>query len=378
MSLVEDHFKLHHPPFPQAVDKAALLAHTALKDAVERMRFALECDAIALLTAESGCGKTTALAHLARELDPRRCFRRHHDAPRAGIHRYRRAPLSVRHTSSGSRQAIEYRLCSPAFPRDFSTMTDWITISATHYTIGLTNAEARTLAEASAEAMRQREVDGFSAAEERDATVGDPSWVEQRLLELYPAHEVDIAAFEISAFPVTSDEFEQFLRATGEADPLGWRDPRNRDPRCAVVGVSYEQAAAYARWAGARLPTEYEWELAARGGARRPFPWGTHYPVWLDEHEFALSWPVGTHSDLAAPNGVHDLVTRRGEWCDSLFVPYPGTDMQRWRQRWPDAEREGWRVLRGVETVEAVACGVARLGFPTRPQSTEAGFRLAR
>lgn len=84
MSLVEDHFKLHHPPFPQAVDKAALLAHTALKDAVERMRFALECDAIALLTAESGCGKTTALAHLARELDPRRCFRRHHNAPRAG------------------------------------------------------------------------------------------------------------------------------------------------------------------------------------------------------------------------------------------------------------------------------------------------------
>ena len=70
MSLVEDHFKLHHPPFPQAVDKVALLQHSTLKDAVERLRFALDRDAIALLTAESGCGKTTVLAHLARELDP--------------------------------------------------------------------------------------------------------------------------------------------------------------------------------------------------------------------------------------------------------------------------------------------------------------------
>lgn len=257
-------------------------------------------------------------------------------------------------------------------------MTSWIRFSPTRFTIGLTPAEARSLAEASAEAMRQREVDGFSAAEERDATVGNPSWVEARLLELYPAHEVEIAAFELAAFPVTTQELEQFLRETGDADPLGWRDPRNRDPQCAVVGVSYEQAVAYAKWAGARLPTEHEWELAARGGARRPFPWGTHYPLWLDDHEYALAWPVGRHADLAAPNGAHDLVTRRGEWCDTLFAPYPGADVQAWRKRWPDAEREGWRVLRGVETDEAVASAVSRLGFPPRPQSTEAGFRLAR
>jgi type II secretory pathway predicted ATPase ExeA len=69
MSLVEDHFKLHHPPFPQAVDKTGLLQHPSLKEAVERLRFALDRDAIALLTAESGCGKTTVLAHLTRELE---------------------------------------------------------------------------------------------------------------------------------------------------------------------------------------------------------------------------------------------------------------------------------------------------------------------
>jgi formylglycine-generating enzyme required for sulfatase activity len=257
-------------------------------------------------------------------------------------------------------------------------MTTWISFSATRYQIGLTASEARVLAKASADAMRQREIDGWTEREERDATTGDDNWVEAQLLALYPAHEIDIASFDIAATPVTSGEYEQFLRATADADPLGWRDPRNRDANHAVVGVSYEAAAAYAQWAGARLPTEYEWELAARGGARRPFPWGTQYPQWLDEHEIALSWPVGSHADLAAPNGAHDLVTRRGEWTQSLFVPYPGSDVQAWRSRWPDAEREGWRTLRGVETNEAVASAVTRLGFPPRPQSTEAGFRLAR
>ncbi len=70
MSIVEDHFKLSGPPFPQSAEPAALLSHQSLRDAVERVRFAIDRDGIALLTAESGCGKSTALGWLARELDP--------------------------------------------------------------------------------------------------------------------------------------------------------------------------------------------------------------------------------------------------------------------------------------------------------------------
>jgi type II secretory pathway predicted ATPase ExeA len=70
MSLVEDHFKLHRPPFPQAVDAPALLHHQSLKEALERLRFAVDRDGIALLSAESGCGKSTVLGCLSRELDP--------------------------------------------------------------------------------------------------------------------------------------------------------------------------------------------------------------------------------------------------------------------------------------------------------------------
>jgi type II secretory pathway predicted ATPase ExeA len=69
MSLIEDHFKLHHPPFPQTAEPAAVLNHQSLKDALDRLRFAVDRDGIALLTAESGCGKSTVLGCLARDLD---------------------------------------------------------------------------------------------------------------------------------------------------------------------------------------------------------------------------------------------------------------------------------------------------------------------
>jgi type II secretory pathway predicted ATPase ExeA len=70
MSHVEDHFKLHRPPFPQAAEPAALLHHQSLKDALERLRFAADRDGLAVLSAESGCGKSTVLGCLARDLDP--------------------------------------------------------------------------------------------------------------------------------------------------------------------------------------------------------------------------------------------------------------------------------------------------------------------
>ena len=69
MSIIEDHFKLHRPPFPQSAEAASLLHHQSIKDALDRLRFALDRDGIALLTAESGCGKSTVLGCLARDLD---------------------------------------------------------------------------------------------------------------------------------------------------------------------------------------------------------------------------------------------------------------------------------------------------------------------
>lgn len=70
MNLIEEHFNLHRPPFPQAADTPALLHHQSLKEALDRLRFAVNRDGIALLSVESGCGKSTVLGCLSRELDP--------------------------------------------------------------------------------------------------------------------------------------------------------------------------------------------------------------------------------------------------------------------------------------------------------------------
>jgi type II secretory pathway predicted ATPase ExeA len=70
MSLIETHFNLHRPPFPQSAEDAAILHHTPLKDAHDKLRFTVERNGIALLSAESGCGKSTLLGCFSRDLDP--------------------------------------------------------------------------------------------------------------------------------------------------------------------------------------------------------------------------------------------------------------------------------------------------------------------
>jgi gamma-glutamyl hercynylcysteine S-oxide synthase len=143
-----------------------------------------------------------------------------------------------------------------------------------------------------------------------------------------PRHTVELAPFEIDRTPVTNEAFAQFVAESGAEPPLYWeRDGEGGwvsaamgrrtplDPGRPVVHVDFAAADAFARWAGKRLPTELEWEAAARGADRDR--------ANLDH----LAWePVaaGAYSDAASDCGAVQMLGDVWEWTTSHFTAYPG------------------------------------------------------
>lgn len=242
-----------------------------------------------------------------------------------------------------------------------------------------------------------------------------------------PAHTVDLAAFRIDRTEVTNAQFAEFLNALG-VQPLGttragraraanfapaqqrWflesAEPRDtlvialdddevriaiRDGRFAaepgfdehpVAETSWAGAAAYCRWRGARLPTEVEWEAAARGAQGRAYPWGDATPT----PQFATigrrsgdTAPVGSAPRGATPEGVLDLAGGLAEWTSTLYRPYP----YRADDGREDPRIAGERVTRGGDYVFQSApehlVGWHRRGFSRAPDAghRHIGFRCA-
>jgi formylglycine-generating enzyme required for sulfatase activity len=152
-----------------------------------------------------------------------------------------------------------------------------------------------------------------------------------------PRRRVELDAFEIARFPVTQGEWALFLDATElDARPDHWRGPR--PPRHAashpVWGVSFAQALLYAEWlserAGVqyRIPSEAEWEKAARGVDGRIFPWGERFEARrcnTREGGIGAATPVGVYPDGASPCGALDMAGNVEEYTADLYGPYPGS-----------------------------------------------------
>ncbi len=161
-----------------------------------------------------------------------------------------------------------------------------------------------------------------------------------------PAHPFDLDVFAIDRTPVTNREFAAFLNAVGPVNAQGERrfDFDDRDARIhqtdgrwvaeagfedhPVVEVSWLGARDYCAQAGKRLPTEAEWEKAARGTDDRQYPWGDTPPDRTRAH-FHAGWnetlPVGRLPKGASPYGVLDLAGNVWEWVNSAYRPYPYT-----------------------------------------------------
>jgi formylglycine-generating enzyme required for sulfatase activity len=132
-----------------------------------------------------------------------------------------------------------------------------------------------------------------------------------------PHHRVRLDAFAIAPRPVTNAAYQRFLEATGAAPPPWWTDPRFADPEQPVVGVSWFEAVAYCAWlssetgASCRLPTEAEWEKAARGGLEGArFPWGDERPS-----PPSFDRPPRVGETPANPRGLLALSGVCHEWC---------------------------------------------------------------
>ncbi len=170
-----------------------------------------------------------------------------------------------------------------------------------------------------------------------------------------PPRAVFVREFEIGHVPVTVNQFAAFIMAKGYDDPKWWGDEGwawrqgdlpgwGREDRSLpdgwkvqqrrfhhpVTGVCWFEAEAYCRWIGkvkkksVQLPTEEQWERAARGGDVRPFPWGEEfiqeYANTL-ESERGTTVPTGSVGQDASPFGVHDLAGNIQEWTTSMYTP---------------------------------------------------------
>lgn len=137
----------------------------------------------------------------------------------------------------------------------------------------------------------------------------------------YPQHKLFVKAFLIDKYPVTNEQFEKFLKETGIKSTYWRKYFKAGQENVPVVNVSWQEATQYAEWAGKRLPSEAEWEKAARGTDGRKFPWGDK---WEDGPIDASSIPdVGNFMDRASPFGVMDMVGCIYEWTQDWYHPYP-------------------------------------------------------
>jgi len=152
-----------------------------------------------------------------------------------------------------------------------------------------------------------------------------------------PEHRVDLPPFFIDRTEVTNAAYKLFVDATGHRPPSNWTGTRFPEGRgdSPVTGVTWQDAADYAAWAGKRLPTEAEWEAAARGADGRIYPWGNGFRSGVanigqrpdkpsqEQYPDGIK-PGGRYPDGASPAGAVDMIGNAWEWVADEIKVYPG------------------------------------------------------
>lgn len=193
-----------------------------------------------------------------------------------------------------------------------------------------------------------------------------------------PQHTIRLSSFYLDRYPVTQAEYHRFAQETDHPVPsyqIEWADieeynwnPETRMPPAdkldhPVVLVSWEDGRAYGEWALKRLPTEAEWERAARGPEGMRWPWGNEFGRGngnTKEMNLGRTTAVYRFSPCGdSSEGVADLIGNVWEWTTSLYWPYPYAE----NDGREGLEAKGWRVLRGGSWVNdlTIANATSRL-----------------
>ncbi len=149
----------------------------------------------------------------------------------------------------------------------------------------------------------------------------------------HPQHQVFLKEYHLAVHEVTNREYEQFILAGGYSKkelwspegwkfitenriviPAAWKLPGFRNPDYPVVGVSWYEAEAFAAWAKKRLPTEAEWEKAARSTGGRLYPWGNRIKTGVGYRAFSRPYIVGSFLANKSSYGIYDMAGNVWEW----------------------------------------------------------------
>ncbi len=199
---------------------------------------------------------------------------------------------------------------SPAAEKTLATI-EWVTIPAGEFLMGSTPEQAKT---------------AYNDAKLRSS-----------LLEKYtfdaevPQHKVNLSEYQISRYEITNAQYRAFVEATNRPPPRGqqgeeiWKDEHFNADTQPVVGVTWFDAQAFSEWIGGSLPTEAQWERAARGTKGRTYPWGNVPPKARHHANFARRYnhptPVGHFLNGTSPDSIADLAGNVWEWCLDEYNP---------------------------------------------------------
>jgi formylglycine-generating enzyme required for sulfatase activity len=208
-----------------------------------------------------------------------------------------------------------------------------------------------------------------------------------------PSHEIHLDAYYIDKYEVSNEQYFEFIRAANHKAPVHWEERTfaQGSEKFPIIRVSWYDASEYCKWAGKRLPTEAEWEKAAKGEDNRRYPWGNEF----DYSKANLSQNPEFRGDIRkvdsyetgkSPYGAYNMVGNVWEWTDSWYTSYPDSAYE------TPKFGEKFKVARGnsaspvahfedekyVEIVEKFSSTFFRFPVPPAVAPNDTGFRCAK